>query len=73
MADIICPKCEHKFDKNTPESKVTRAALIALFAAGGFSFGGILGAVVGGGAGWFLADQFRRCPKCSHIFKRKRP
>jgi hypothetical protein len=64
MADIICPKCEHKFDKNTPESKVTRAALIALFAAGGFSFGGILGGVVGGGAVCFLADLFRLGPNC---------
>lgn len=71
MAQIICSKCEHQFDSNNVESFVTRTA-----AAGtGAIIGGILGvpgAVVGGLVGWFAADQFRRCPKCSHIFKQKR-
>ncbi|MGA3171967.1 MAG: hypothetical protein ABSE62_13250 [Chthoniobacteraceae bacterium] len=84
MAQIICPKCQHVFDSNNPESFVTRAAVaIALGGIGfwqgmgiGVVFGGpggisgaIPGLVIGAGAGWFAADQFRRCPKCGHIFK----
>jgi hypothetical protein len=72
MAQIICPKCDHKFDSNNAESFVTRAAAAGLGAVVGDILG-IPGAVVGGLVGWFGADRFRRCPICSHIFKRKRP
>ena len=84
MADIICPKCKHVFDNNNTESLVTRGAAAAAGAGAGAWFGaeigmvggpwggisGIVpGAIVGGITGWFAADQFRRCPKCGHIFK----
>jgi hypothetical protein len=84
MAKIICPKCEHQFDGNNTESIVTRTAAAAAGATTGAivgseigmvggPLGGIAGTVpggiVGGITGWFLADQFRRCPKCGRIFK----
>jgi rubredoxin len=84
MAQIICPKCQHTFDNNTPESIVTRAAAAAALGATGAYYGsqvGIaggpvgaingawIGGAVGGVTGWFIADQFRRCPKCGYIFK----
>jgi hypothetical protein len=84
MADVICPYCKHRFESNTPESLVTRAAAMAALAGTGFWFGGgigivggpiggisgaVPGAIVGGIAGWLIADQFRRCPKCGKIFK----
>ena len=84
MADINCPKCRRSFDNNNAESLVTRSAAAAAGATTGAivgaeigivggPIGGISGAVpggiVGGIAGWFLADQFRRCPRCGHIFK----
>lgn len=84
MAKISCPKCRHSFDNNNPESLVTRAAAAAAGGAGGGYAGGgigivagplggisgaIPGAIIGAGAGWFGADQFRRCPKCKKVFK----
>ncbi len=84
MAQIICPNCGNNFESNNPESFVTRAAAAAALgvtgayvgssvgiAAGplGAISGAIPGAIVGGAAGWFSADQFRRCPKCGKIFK----
>lgn len=84
MADIICPKCKQSFDLNNPESIVTRAAAAAAGAGPGAWLGGgigmaggpfgaiagtLPGALCGGAAGWFAADQFRRCPHCGNIFK----
>jgi hypothetical protein len=84
VADIICPKCKHQFDSNNAESFVTRGAAAAAMATAGAIYGaglgivggpggGISGAIpggiIGGALGWFAADQFRRCPKCGHIFK----
>ena len=84
MADINCPKCKQTFDNNNPESLVTRTVAMAAGAGTGFWLGGSLGivggplggisgalpgSIVGGITGWFAADQFRRCPKCGHIFK----
>lgn len=84
MANIICPKCKNAFDNNNPESLVTRAAAAgAAGVAGGMigakvgiaggPFGAMnglwIGATGGAVAGWFAADQFRRCPRCGHIFK----
>ena len=84
MADIICPKCKNVFDNNNPESIVTRATAAAAAGGTGAwigseigivggPFGAIngvwVGATVGAIGGWFAADQFRRCPKCRHIFK----
>jgi hypothetical protein len=31
--------------------------------------GTVPGVIVGGLVGWFLADQFRRCPHCGWVFK----
>ena len=84
MAEIICPKCKQAFEGNNPESLVTRAVAMAAGAGGGAWLGGgigivggpiggiagvVPGAAVGGLVGWFAADQFRRCPHCSNIFK----
>lgn len=86
MADLICPKCKKPFDSNNAESLVTRAvAAVAMAAVGaelcggigmvvapGVGIGGALpGAGVGGLIGWFVADQFRRCPikACGNVFK----
>ena len=84
MADIICPKCKKSFDLNNPEATVTRAVAAAAGAGAGAMFGGGIGmvggplggiagtgpgAIVGGLTGWFAADQFRRCPHCSKVFK----
>jgi hypothetical protein len=84
MAQIICPTCAHAFSMNNPESFVTRgAAATAGGVAGAYigaqvgiaggpfgAFNGMwLGASLGGSIAWFAADQWRRCPKCGHIFK----
>ncbi len=84
MARIQCPKCKHIFSSNNTESLVTRGAAAAAGAGAGGWFGGeigivggpvtgiagtVPGAIIGGFLGWFAADQFRRCPKCGHIFK----
>ena len=84
MAKVTCPKCETSFDMNRGESLVTRAAAGAAFASVGAWFGGsvgivggpvggiagtVPGAAFGGLAGWLMADQFRRCPRCGKIFK----
>jgi len=84
MADIVCPKCKHVFDNNNVESLVTRGtAAVAGGGTGAYigseigiaggplgAMNGLwIGAAVGGVVGWFAADQFRRCPKCGHIFK----
>lgn len=84
MADINCPKCRRTCDNNNVESLVTRAAAAAALAntgaivgaeigivggpVGGIS-GAVPGGIIGGITGWFIADQFRRCPHCGHIFK----
>ena len=84
MAEINCPKCKLAFDMNNAESIVTRAVAMAAGASTGAFVGSgigmvggpvggiagtIPGGVVGGITGWFLADQFRRCPHCGNIFK----
>jgi len=84
MAKIVCPRCDHRFDSNNVESLVTRAAAAAALAGTGAWIGaeiGIVGgpisgiagtvpgAVIGGVGGWLAADQVRRCPACSRIFK----
>jgi len=84
VAKIVCPKCKHQFDNNNPGSFVTRGSAATAGGVVGGIIGSRLGivggpmgavngmwigAVVGGGAGWFMADQFRRCPECGHIFK----
>jgi outer membrane lipoprotein SlyB len=84
MAIIICPKCSHNFDSNNPESIVTRGATAIAFSGAGAYFGSgigiaggpfgaiagtIPGAIVGCIAGYCGADQMRRCPNCSKIFK----
>jgi phage FluMu protein Com len=84
MADIRCPRCKHTFSNNTPESLVTRTAAAGALATAGAILGGeigivggpvggisgaVPGGIIGGVTGWFLADQFRRCPKCGRIFK----
>ena len=84
MADIICPKCKHSFDNNSAEANVTRAAAATAGGVTGGIIGaemGIvggpigsangwwMGAIFGATTGWLAADQFRRCPKCGHIFK----
>ena len=76
--------CGRTFDNNNPESLVTRlmaaSFLCGMGAAAGAEIGiagGPMGAIAGtvpGGTvgflvGWFLADQFRRCPHCGGIFK----
>lgn len=84
MADIICPDCKVPFDANSAESLVQRGTASAAGAGAGAWIGSglgivggplggiagtIPGAVVGGVMAWFAADQFRRCPGCSHVFK----
>jgi hypothetical protein len=84
VAQIICPKCKHTFDSNNAESLVTRGAAAAAIGGAGAWLGADVGivagplgaisglvpcAIAGGLIGWFAADQFRRCPKCAHIFK----
>ena len=84
MAKIVCPKCKNQFDANNPESLVTRSAAAAALGGTGAYFGSgigiaagplgaiagtIPGAAIGGAVGWLAADQVRRCPKCSKIFK----
>ena len=84
MAMIICPKCSNKFDANNPESLVTRGAAATALGGTGAYFGSgigiaagplgaiagtVPGAIVGAATGYLIADQVRRCPKCSKIFK----
>ena len=84
MAEIKCTKCANIFDNNNAESLVTRSVAAGVGAAGGAAIGaevGIaggpfgamnglwVGAVFGAVTGYCAADQFRRCPKCGHIFK----
>jgi len=84
MAELKCPGCRKEFDNNNPESLVTRGVAAAVCGTAGAIFGaevGIVGGPIGGIAGtvpggalgavtgWFLADQFRRCPHCSKVFK----
>ncbi len=88
MAEIVCPKCKKSFNRNSPETFVTRAAAMMAGAAAGAWLGGALGiiggpltgtafsipgTVFGGIVAWRGSDLFRRCPHCSHVFKIRTP
>jgi len=71
MAKITCTNCGYSFDSDSAENLGNRAgsavsAADGLIAGSGF---GIAGAIAGSIAGYFLSEQFPRCPKCKEIFK----